>query len=528
VGLEALKGDEGSYQHECIPVLLELKRFNSDGVDLRQAITKEFENFGFPPSEAFASRVLEQGKLLILLDGLDEVPKVHLNQVIESIQDFVTRYGRNGNRFIVSCRIAAYHTSFQGFTDVELADFDDIQIQQFIENWFQSPLDQETNTAQKCWNILNNPSNKAAKELAQTPLLLTFLCLIYHRSQNLPSNRSWLYRKALDIFLEEWAAEKRISQDQVYQGLHPDLEIALLSEIAYQAFTTDQLFFTKQVITTQITTFLSDTLNAPKYLDGKAVLNAIEIQQGILVQRAEDIYSFSHLTLQEYLTAQYIAQSEQRIKQIVEQHLTDDRWREVFLLIFGSLQSADEMLNFIHQRSRNYVITPKLQAVLQWANKVTTGSAGDYQPAAKRATAIDLALDLARARVRTTPLEIAHTRVRDLIHTLANSLNIVYELDLDLACSCASLLNLLSLDPALASAIAPFLDPALDCIRDRALACVRDRTFASPKILNLDLGQLDNFRADVPDDSQSSAVRKSEIFASLVYEGELSSVLAQL
>lgn len=51
---------------------------------------------------------------------------------------------------------------------------------------------------------------------------------------------------------------------------------------------------------------MSDTLDAPKRLDGEAVLKAIEVQQGLLVERATETYSFSHLTLQEYLTAKYV------------------------------------------------------------------------------------------------------------------------------------------------------------------------------------------------------------------------------
>ena len=30
VGLEALKGKDGNFKHQCIPVFLELKRFNKD------------------------------------------------------------------------------------------------------------------------------------------------------------------------------------------------------------------------------------------------------------------------------------------------------------------------------------------------------------------------------------------------------------------------------------------------------------------------------------------------------------------
>jgi hypothetical protein len=33
-----------------------------------------------------------------------------------------------------------------------------------------------------------------------------------------------LYKKALRILLEEWASEKRILRDEIYQGLHTELE----------------------------------------------------------------------------------------------------------------------------------------------------------------------------------------------------------------------------------------------------------------------------------------------------------------
>ena len=133
--------------------------------------------------------------------------------LIRQIQNFVDRHDKN--RFIVSCRTAAYRNNFQRFADVKLADFDDTQIEQFIGNWFQSNVDKQAGTAQKCWELLQKPEYAAAKELAHTPLLLTFLCLNYDRSQNFPNNRSVLYKKALRILLEEWAAEKRILREEI-------------------------------------------------------------------------------------------------------------------------------------------------------------------------------------------------------------------------------------------------------------------------------------------------------------------------
>ncbi|MEM8504655.1 MAG: NACHT domain-containing protein, partial [Cyanobacteria bacterium P01_D01_bin.1] len=310
VGLEALRTfyyERATYRPRVIPVLLELKRFEASDVDIDRFITAEFETCGFPEPEAFMENALAQGNLLIMLDGLDEVPSANLDNVLKTIRDFVDRY--DNNRFIASCRVAAagYRGSaFQRFSNVTMADFDDDQIWQFINNWFSSEQDRERETAKKCWEVLKKPENKASKELAHTPLLLTYLCLVYGQSQRFPNNRSSLYKKALRILLEEWAAEKRILRDDIYEGLSIEQEETLLSEIAYDGMEADQLFFDKRWLSTQIRNFIAGNLNAPKGLDSEKVLNAIEVQQGILVERMEEQYSFSHLTLQEYLAAQYL------------------------------------------------------------------------------------------------------------------------------------------------------------------------------------------------------------------------------
>jgi predicted metal-dependent hydrolase len=418
IGLEALKGRQGGLQHECIPVFIELKSFTYSEIDIEKAIHEEFRICGFPHPEEATAELLEKGKLLILLDGLDEVPATIMNQAIGQIQDFVDRF--DTNRFIVTCRTAAYRHNFRRFTDVAMAEFNDSQISYFIQNWFQSEEDKKVGTAQNCWEILQKTENLAAKELAHTPLLLTLLCLVYDHSQNFPNNRSSLYRKALRILLEEWAAEKRILRDEIYQGLRTEFQEILLTEIAYTAFEVDRLFFSQQELVDKIREFLTSNLNAPKHLDGEAILQAIAIQQGILVERAEDVFSFSHLTLQEYLTAQYITDHHQ-IGKLVTERLTEKRWREVFLLVAGLMRGGvDELLLLMEKEAQTYINTPKLQALLNWADEITSGSHGDFKPAAKRTAALFLVLARDRA------LELAST----LSPTLARALELTRALDL--------------------------------------------------------------------------------------------------
>ena len=234
LGLEAL---EKRLAHDVVPVFIELKSFKSEEMSLQQAIAKELEISGFPYPKSLVESMLSEGKMLILLDGLDEVPSKQVDNVIEQIRNFCDQH--NQNRFVTSCRIAAYKGGFNRFTDVTMAEFDNEQIQQFVRRWFSSELDLESGTAEGFWEMLQKNENKSAKELAQTPLLLTFLCLVYDRSQSLPPVRSDLYGKALDILLEDWAAEKRIKPDPIYQGFHAGLEKVLLSEIAYQSFKDD-------------------------------------------------------------------------------------------------------------------------------------------------------------------------------------------------------------------------------------------------------------------------------------------------
>lgn len=404
IGLEALKVKRGKYEHRCLPVFLELKRFTEDQIDIQKRIIDEFKACRFPDPERLIQEALKKGKLLILLDGLDEVPNVKRDSVIDIIQDFVDKH--DNNRFITSCRVAAYKSTFRRYTDVCISEFGDGQIQKYINNWFRSKEDQESGTSKRYWDLLQKPENRAAKELAHTPLLLTFLCLVYDRSQNILNQRSPLYKKALRILLEEWAAEKRILRDEIYQGLSVELEELLLSEIAYERFKEDRLFILENDIVDKIKSFLVSNLNAPKHLSGEKVLCEIAVQQGILVERAEDIYSFSHLTLQEYLTAKYIIDHDQT-NTLIEQYLIDRRWREVFLLISGLIPvGADSLLIAMSKFAQQMVQSPKIKALVEWIDRIVIQQKSDNDSLILRVDMVLLALILALTRNRVSDLAV--------------------------------------------------------------------------------------------------------------------------
>ena len=92
MGLEALKGKgKGEYKPTCVPVLLELRKFRSGAINLVQAIASEFQNCGLLEYQKCTEKLLEKGRLLILLDGLDEVPSDRLNEMTTQIRDLLDR-----------------------------------------------------------------------------------------------------------------------------------------------------------------------------------------------------------------------------------------------------------------------------------------------------------------------------------------------------------------------------------------------------------------------------------------------------
>ena len=423
---DTLKTQEYCYKHECIPVMLELRHF-SKGQKIEDFIASEFEVCGFPDVKEATELFLSNGKLLVLLDGLDEVSIDTIHYTITEIENLVDRYSEN--RFIASCRIAAYtFGGFKRFKDVAMATFEDRQIKKFITNWFNKPEDLKAGTAQQCWQLLKSKDYEATKELAQTPLLLTLLCVVYDEYQNFPKKRHTLYSEALDVLIRKWSAEKRVKQTPIYKDFSVDLELELLSEIATLSFRKNQLFFRKKNIINYIKRFFVDNINAPKFLDGESILHAIERDQGILVERAQDTYSFSHLTIQEYLVAKYVTDNNQ-VDELISRWMTDERWREVFLLVSGLIpgrSGSDTLLLKMERKAHNHLSSEKLQKAVRWAFSQTEESISQITPVAKWSIAIYLirSLSLALSLTRESDREMALNKIHDLDQKLVRNLDL--------------------------------------------------------------------------------------------------------
>ena len=436
----ALLCNQGEFEANQVPIFLRLRNLAADldlvkSANLLDYLYQEISSSNIERSEL--ETLLQHGRVLLLLDGLDEVPTKESDEVLQQIRQFCNQYYKN--KFIISCRIAARQYQFEGFTDIEIADFDFSQIQAFAKKWFVAVyknIELGLAKASQFLEKLELPQNLQIKELATTPLLLNLTCSVFQVKADFPARRSDLYKQGLDLLLTRWDESRGIKRDEIYHHLSLLQKIKLLSKIAAITFEQHDYFIEQSTLEEHIANYLKsifiNNLDEDELqLNSAAVLKSIEVQHGLLVERSKGIYSFSHLTFQEYLTARNIVANlepkilSQNLNKLVN-HITEPRWREVFLLTAGLLGNADQLLQLMKQKLDQMLAQDEqLQQFLTWLNQKCESLKVNYQPAAIRAFYMRLAL----AQNSHTPPNFNLAIALDL--SLAG--NLTPELKLDLA-----------------------------------------------------------------------------------------------
>ncbi|MEG4943461.1 NACHT C-terminal helical domain 2-containing protein [Microcoleus sp. F4-D5] len=404
----AIQCELGKFQAHRVPIFITLKQFaETEGKpSLLEYITQMFSDCDVSADQIAV--LFKHGKTLVLLDGLDEVKVEHNSHVINQVLYLSDKF--RTNHFVMTCRIAAKGYNFEKFTEVEVADFDDKQIATFARKWFQA---KEPAKAEEFIQQLR--ANDGIRELATNPLLLTLLCLVFEESAKFPGLRSELYEEGVDILLKRWDETRNIQRERIYKNLSLQHKKDLLSQIALSTFERGDYFFKQKQLEQYISDYirnLPDAQNDPEalQLDSETVLKSIEAQHGLLVERAQKIYSFSHLTFQEYFTVRKIVKfSEENSFHYLVSHITQKRWREIFFITAELLQKSDALLIVMKQEIDSILsLETELQEFLQWLNEKARLVECNYQKSAVRALYLAFFQNLEK-----TPLDHLYLKIDD-------------------------------------------------------------------------------------------------------------------
>lgn len=340
-----------------IPILIYFRELQNDSSLLSHIINK-FQIYSPEASEGSIKKLLLEDKIVLLFDGLDELSKFNNNnKVFIAIKEISEKYPNI--KIAISCRTAAYNYIFEGYAEVEIADFSLPQISKFINNWFL----EDKIKARACFESLED--NDKLKEISSSPLLLTLLCIVFKRDGEFPRNKSILYEQATSLLLARWDKSRMVDRVDIYEMLTVEQKVLLFSRIAYGNFLTENIVFRDLDLYKAINLLLDKITKNNQNIDGYLLLQAIESQHGMLVQRAIGLYSFSHLSFQEFFTAKHIVAYELNgtLEELISNYLFEPRWREVILFTSGILSNSEVLILLMVLRINKEIEDSKFSGV---------------------------------------------------------------------------------------------------------------------------------------------------------------------
>ncbi|MBN2002048.1 MAG: CHAT domain-containing protein [Anaerolineae bacterium] len=274
------------------------------------------------------SRWLIRGHCFVLLDGLDEVIHPTLRkQVVRWIKEQMLAYPKS--RFIITSRPYGYYENpLDRAMVLGVMNFGLQQIQQFIENWYQSVCIMEAQedtisvrklAKTKAQDLLQRlQETSALYSLATNPLLLTMIVHVHHYGDILPKQRARLYESACNVLLSRKAEQQRPS---------PQGKQRILQSLAY-------VMMCKRVqeIPTPEAIAIIESVLSQGYGDisGAKFLKNVENLSGLVWECERETYSFAHLTFQEYLAAVHVRES--KLIESLTQQVDDSWWHETIRL----------------------------------------------------------------------------------------------------------------------------------------------------------------------------------------------------
>jgi|GEM_PF-3114349 len=301
-----------------IPVLLSLHNFDTTK-RIEEQIRDEIETRAntYHTTITGLTKSLEEGQVLLLLDGLNETADIET--VIHELTQFSFKFPRM--HIVVTSRQYAVMTEF-GFTTFEIAPLTKNETRQLIDIWYaDSP-----NSGEVFWNIIE--SSPGLSSLASNPFLLRLISDLYQGRKNLPEDRGALQERYIKTFLSF-----------IFKDLST-LARQLAEDIAFFMHITKKTFLSQDELTTR----LRDLAEAWKQTGLENHLASL-LKLNILYQPTLSQYQFSHLVLQEQFCTQALQRLDKgKLLELVGQYAGDSWWDSVFTQLAKHEPNVNDMI----------------------------------------------------------------------------------------------------------------------------------------------------------------------------------------
>jgi hypothetical protein len=239
---------------------------------------------------------LNQLQVLLILDGFDELTLVNTREeVIEDIRSLVSNLDRS--TLIITSRTGDFIYSIDNTVQYELCPLTEDQILTFAKKWL--------NDEEKASDFMAKVCDSPFADTAMRPLTLAHLCAIYEREDRIPDKPKSIYRKVINLLLEEWDRQRSVKRYSRYAKFEADRKFEFLCHLAFSL----TAWLQKTVFSDQDLFQAYNKIHNEYGLtsnEAEQVICEIETHNGLFLQSGYESFEFAHKSLQEYLTAEYL------------------------------------------------------------------------------------------------------------------------------------------------------------------------------------------------------------------------------
>jgi SAM-dependent methyltransferase len=285
----------GSRQ-QYVPIFTGLRSYNATQPFLNFIAEQIYSVSLEAPPNGYVDRLLESGRAVLALDGLDEIAlNSTRTNVFNTLGALSARYPEV--RIVLTSRDTGYVRFGQAdnpFPEVWLVPLSEADVQKFVTRRLGAHADP----------FLTNTVN--LRELRSNPLLLSLMCSVFENSRQVPSSSLRLVEECCGEILSRWDTEKSIAPDNLSDHWHilPYLANEMVRS-RREAISGDEL---AQIALLALQSVAGhDLVRSTKIAD--AFIRHYSDRSGIIFQVWKNQFSFLHRIFLEYFAALFIANS---------------------------------------------------------------------------------------------------------------------------------------------------------------------------------------------------------------------------
>jgi len=348
-------GGELEGWNRCVPFVLRLRSFHSPEALPMPADFLSATGVPFRAPEGWVEGLLESGRAIVLVDGVDEVPARLRDRTEKWLRSLLAAFPRA--RYVVTTRPSAVPEDWlapQGFTAHTLLPMERDDIRAFVRHWHdgareECPDDGPLLDRYEAGLVEAVATRRDLGRLATNPLMCALLCALNRdRRMQLPRARKELYDAALDMLLVRRDSEREIG---AVEGvlLSREEQTVLLQRLAYWMIRNGQVEIGREEAVGLLEEWLGGMPQVRAQGDAGQVFSHLLIRSGLLREPAPGFVDFVHRTFQDYLGAK--AAVEARDFGLLVRNAHDDQWDDVVCMAVGHAR-VDERGRLLRQLLR--------------------------------------------------------------------------------------------------------------------------------------------------------------------------------